>query len=100
MDDGHVDKGTKGTKKCVIKLEIKFEDYKKCLEIYKTILRSQKWFRNELINVFTESKRLPLVQMVIREYKCYLIYPYGIGPWRVCKTEFMRYPPKEIGYND
>ena len=31
-DNNHEDKKTKGTKKCIIKREIKFENYKKCLE--------------------------------------------------------------------
>ena len=30
-DDGKEDKKTKGTKKCIIKKMIKFNDYKKCL---------------------------------------------------------------------
>ena len=32
MDDGSEDKRVKGTKKCVIKRKLKFEDYKNCLE--------------------------------------------------------------------
>ena len=31
-DDGHVDKKAKGTMKCVIKREIKFENYKITME--------------------------------------------------------------------
>ena len=30
MDDGHDDKKAKGTKKCVIKRRLKFNDYKDC----------------------------------------------------------------------
>ena len=32
IDDGKEDKKTKGTKKCVIKWKLKFENYKNCLE--------------------------------------------------------------------
>ena len=32
IDDGSQDKTTKGTKKCVIKIKLKFENYKNCLE--------------------------------------------------------------------
>ena len=32
IDDGSEDKKAKGTKKCVIKRKLKFEDYKNCLE--------------------------------------------------------------------
>ena len=31
MDDGNTDKKAKGTKKCVIKRVLKFNDYKDCL---------------------------------------------------------------------
>lgn len=41
MGDGHIDKNTKDTKKCVIKQEIKFEDNKNCQENNKTILTSR-----------------------------------------------------------
>ena len=33
IDDNSEDKKTKDTKKCVIKRELKFEDYKNCLEV-------------------------------------------------------------------
>ena len=32
IDDGSENKGGKGTKKCVIKRKLKFENYKNCLE--------------------------------------------------------------------
>ena len=32
IDDGKEDKKAKGTKKCVIKRKLKFENYKNCLE--------------------------------------------------------------------
>ena len=32
IDDGGEDKKAKGTKKCIIKIKIKFENYKNCLE--------------------------------------------------------------------
>ena len=35
IDDGIEDKKTKGTKKCVIKRKLKFENYKSCLEATK-----------------------------------------------------------------
>ena len=33
IDDNSEDKKTKDTKKCVIKRELKFKDYKNCLEV-------------------------------------------------------------------
>ena len=32
IDDGGEDKKAKGTKKCIIKIKLKFENYKNCLE--------------------------------------------------------------------
>ena len=43
-DDGKEDKKAKGTKKCVIKRMIKFDDYKNCLLIDKVLLKSQQRF--------------------------------------------------------
>ena len=41
MDDGNSDKNAKGTKKCVIKRRLKFNDYKDCLFNNEIILKSQ-----------------------------------------------------------
>ena len=54
-DDGKKDKKTKGTKKCVIKNKIKFNDSKKCLFSDKLILRSQQRFISKKHNVYTEN---------------------------------------------
>ena len=43
-DDGKEDKKARGTKKCVIKRIIKFDDYKKCLLNGGVILKSQQRF--------------------------------------------------------
>lgn len=53
-DDGYTEKKTKGTRKCVVKCKIKFEDYKNCLKNNETTLTSQQRFRSETHNVFTE----------------------------------------------
>ena len=47
-------KKAKGTKKCVIKKMLKFEDYKKCLLDDKVILKSQQRFKSENHEVYTE----------------------------------------------
>ena len=43
-DDGKEDKKAKGTKKCVIKRMVKFDDYKNCLLKDKVLLKSQQRF--------------------------------------------------------
>ena len=53
-DDSKEDKKAKGTKKCVIKKMIKFDNYKKCLLNYKVILKSQQRFISNKHDVYTE----------------------------------------------
>ena len=80
-DDCKEDKKAKGTKKCVIKRVIKFNDYKDCLLKYKVILKSQKRFKSEKHDIYTENvnkialssndyKRLPTFDKITT-------YPYG-----------------------
>ena len=54
-DDSKEDKKAKGTKKCVIKKMIKFDDYKKCLLNDKVILKSQQRFISNKHDVYTEN---------------------------------------------
>ena len=54
IDDGSDHIKAKGTKKCVIKEKIMFENYKDCLFNNKTVYRSQKKFRSYYYNVYTE----------------------------------------------
>ena len=48
-------KRNKGTKKCVIKRIIKFNDYKNCLLKDEAILKSQQRFISKKHNVYTEN---------------------------------------------
>ena len=54
-DDGKEYKKAKGTKKCVIKKMIKFNDYKKCLLNDEIILKSQQRFISKKHDVYTEN---------------------------------------------
>ena len=54
-DDGKEDKKAKGTKKCVIKNKIKFNDYKKCLFNDELILRSEQKFISKKHDVYNEN---------------------------------------------
>ena len=54
-DDCKEDKKAKGTKKCVIKRMIKFDDYKNCLLIGEVVLKSQQRFNSKEHNVYTEN---------------------------------------------
>ena len=54
MDDDSEHKKAKGTKKCVIKRRLIFENYTDCLFNDKNILKSQQRFKNDCHNVYTE----------------------------------------------
>ena len=54
-DDCKEDKKAIGTKKCVTKRMIKFDDYKKCLLNGEVILKSQQRFKSKGHNVYTEN---------------------------------------------
>ena len=54
-DDCKEDKKAKGTKKCVIKRMIKFNDYKNCLLNGEVILKSQQRFKSKEHDVYTEN---------------------------------------------
>ena len=53
-DDCKEDKKAKGTKKCVIKRMIKFNDYKNCLLNGEVVLKSQR-FKSKRHDVYTEN---------------------------------------------
>ena len=54
MDDDSEHKKAKGTKKCVIKRRLMFENYTDCLFNDKIILKSQQRFKSGYHNVYTE----------------------------------------------
>ena len=58
MDGGGSDKKAKGTKKCVIKRRLKFNDYKVCLLNNEIVLKSQQRFKRERHDVYTEETNM------------------------------------------
>ena len=80
-DDCKEDKKAKGTKKCVVKRMIKFNDYKNCLLNDEVVLKSHQRFKSKGHNVHTENthkitlssndnKRIILLNKITS-------YPYG-----------------------
>ena len=84
-DNGHADKRTIATKKCAIKWAITFEDFKKCLENNRTILRTQQRFRIEAHIIFT--KKVNKITLSANDDKRIqtpdgsTTYSYGYGCW-------------------
>ena len=80
-DDGKEDKKAKGTKKCIIKKMIKFNDYKKCLLNGEIILKSQQRFISNKHDVYTEDvNKIALsndyLKRIVSSNKI-TSYPYG-----------------------
>ena len=93
MDDDSEHKKAKGTRKCIIKRRLMFENYTDCLFNDKIILKSQQIFKSNCHNVYTEQinkialrsnddKRLQIFDKIAT-------YPYGINAFKVCKSEML-----------
>ena len=87
MDNGNTDKKAKGTKKCVIKRTLKFNDYKNCLINNTAVLKSQQRFKCEAHNVYT--KKLNKITLSsnddkrLQTYDRITSYPYGTSAGKV-----------------
>ena len=80
-DDCKEDKKAKGTKKCVIKTMIKFNDYKNCLLKDEVLLKSQQRFISKKHDVYTQNiNKIALSnnddQRIVSSDKI-TSYPYG-----------------------
>ena len=93
MDDGGSDKKARGTKKCVIKQRLKFNDYKDCLLNSDIILKSQQRFKSERHYVYTEeTNKIALSSNDDKRLQTFdriTSYPYGAGAGKVCKIELL-----------
>ena len=70
MDDGSDHKKAKGTKKCVIKQKLMFENYKYCLFNNKTAYRSQERFKSYYHDVYAEEvNKIALSSNDDKDYK-------------------------------
>ena len=92
-DDCEEDKKAKGTKKCVIKLKLKFNDYKDCLLNNQIVLKSQQRFNNERHDKYTEEiNKIALSSnddKILQTFDRITSYPYGTSACKVCKTELL-----------
>ena len=93
LDDGEEDKKAKGTKKCVIKRILKFNDYKDCLLNNEIILKLQQRFKSERYDVYTEDvNKIALSSNDDKRFQTFdriTSYPYGASARKVCKTELL-----------
>ena len=90
-NDNTETKKAKGTKKCVIKRRLTFENYIDCLLNNKIILKLLERFKSDHHNVYTkqinkialssnDDKRLQTLDEITT-------YPYGTSAFKVCESE-------------
>ena len=93
MDDDGEEKKAKGIKKCVIKRELSFENYKDCLFNGEIILKSQLRFKSDHYKVYTEEvSKIALSSCDDKRLQTFdgiETYPYGTNAFKVCKSEMM-----------
>ena len=90
IDDGEKDKGTK---KCLIKRRLKFNNYEDYLLSNEIILKSQQRFECEAHNVYTEEINKTALSSnddkILQTFDRITSYPYGTSVGKVCKTELL-----------
>ena len=92
-DDNSEIKKPKGTKKCVIKQGLMFENYKDCLFNDKIILKSQQRFKSDHNNVYTEEiNKIALSSNDDKRLQTFnraTTYSYGTNAFKVCENEML-----------
>ena len=86
-------KKAKGTKKCVIKNDLKFDDYKDSALKNKIILRSQQRFKSDHHNVFTEEINKVAISSNddkrIQDFDGITTHAYGTPAIKLCESEIL-----------
>ena len=104
MDDNSEVKKSKGTKKCVIKRELMFENYKDCLFNDKIILKSQQRFKSYNHDVYTEEvNKIALSandDKRLQTFDRITTYPYGTNAFKVCENEMLIIKDLFFNYNN
>ena len=93
LDDDTEMKKPKCTKKCIVKRELMFENYKDALFNDKIIIRSQQRFRSYNHKVYTEEvNKIALSSnddKRIQTYDKVTTFPYGTNVFKVCENEML-----------
>ena len=84
-------KKLKEQKKCVIKIILKFNDYKNCIFKNGIILKSQQRFKSEAPCVYTEEiNKIALISNDDKRLQTFdriPTYQYGANAFKVCESE-------------
>ena len=93
LDDHTEMKKAKGTKKCIVKRQLMFENYKDALFNDKIITRSQQRFRSHNHKVYTEEViKIALSSNYdkrIQRYDKVTTFPSGTNIFKVCENEML-----------
>ena len=93
MDDDSEKNIAKGTKKCVIKRMLKFNDCKKCQSNDKVILKSQQRFKSDCHNACTEQiSKIALSSNDDKRLETFdkiTTHPYGTNALKACACEML-----------
>ena len=91
MDDGSEVEKAKGIKKCIIKREPVFENYRNCLFNDEVILKSQQRFKSDHHKVYREEvNKIALSSdddKRLQKFHGIETYPYGTNAFKVCESE-------------
>ena len=91
MEGGSEHKKAKGTKKCIIKRELMFDNYKDSLFNNKIIIKSQQGFRSDHHGVsIVENSRTALSSNDYKRIQTFdkiSTYSYGTNVFKVCENE-------------
>ena len=86
-------KKAKGTKKCIVKKHINFNDYMNALFGEKTIMKEQLRFKSDCHNIYTQRVNKIALRNVdnkrLQAYDKVTTYPYGTDPVIVCEQELL-----------
>ena len=93
MEDGRENKKAKGTKKCVVKRRLMFENYTDSLFNNKIILKSQQRLESDYHEVYTEEINKIVLSSNddkrLQTFNKFTTYPYGTNVFKVCESEMI-----------
>ena len=93
MDDGSEHKKAKGTRKCVIKCRLMFENYKNCLFNEKAIFKKQQRFKRYYHDMYAEEiNRVALSSNYYKRVQTFnrvTTFPHRTSDFKMCEDEML-----------
>ena len=93
MDDGSEHKKAKGTRKCVIKRRLLFENYKNCLFNEKAIFKKQQRFKRYYHDMYAEEiNRVALSSNHYKRVQTFnrvTTFPHRTSDFKMCEDEML-----------